>query len=307
MSAITPAIAILLSTYNGDAFLAEQLESIQKQTITDWVLYIRDDGSTDNTLAIIHDFMSNDSRIILLHDTLGNLKPCQSFAALLAHYLQETIIPYVFFCDQDDHWLEDKLACQYAMLKTHHQPTLIFSDLIVTDAQLKTIHPSFLHYEQYIGAPPKPLNTLLVHNYITGCTIGMNRALATIACPIPATALMHDWWCALVAAASGSIIFLDKATVLYRQHASNSIGASHVLAKIKRVLFRWSTLKTAFLNRFLQARTLADRFDNPQLIKQFAHLLQKKRMMRLMTSLQLKLRPMGWIRQLHYYILLITR
>lgn len=310
---MNPRFAILLSTYNGALFLKEQIESIQKQTLTDWVLFIRDDGSSDATLSIIHEYSQNDSRIVLLKDSVGNVKPCQSFAILLNHYVKHTTIPFVFFCDQDDVWLEDKLALQCKALQTTI-PTLVFSDLMVVNKELNVIHPSFLQYQRFSPNTKNPLHTLLVHNYITGCTIGMNRALAILADPIRDAAIMHDWWCALIAASCGHIIFIQKITVLYRQHDKNSIGAIKPAQKIKYMITQGRhQLKERFLQRFLQASSVLDHTaemreaKEKNLLQQFVLLPKKNRLQRVLMNLRLPLRPMGGWRKIFWVLLVVGR
>ena len=92
---------ILLSTYQGEKYLAAQLDSLIAQTYSDWILLIRDDGSTDQTISIIHDYCQRDQRISLVSDSLGNLNTQHSFSQLMKHALQRDE-PYLFFCDQDD-------------------------------------------------------------------------------------------------------------------------------------------------------------------------------------------------------------
>ena len=104
-------INILMSTYNGEQFFAEQIESIQKQTVKDWTLYIRDDGSSDTTPEIIKHYAQLDSRIVFINaDNRENFGVIKNFYTLLKHSKAD----YYFFSDQDDIWLEDKLAVTLA-------------------------------------------------------------------------------------------------------------------------------------------------------------------------------------------------
>ena len=117
-------VNIVLSTYNGARFLAEQLESIQKQTFTDWQLLIRDDGSTDTTPKIISEFVASDPRIRFIneHDR-QNVGVIKNFFTLVKY----DVADYYFFSDQDDVWLPDKLATMLAEAVKHDlsQPLML--------------------------------------------------------------------------------------------------------------------------------------------------------------------------------------
>lgn len=253
---LTSRVLILMSTYQGEKYLTAQLNSILAQDIKDWVLLIRDDGSTDNTLSIIHHFSETDSRIQLVTDSLGNLKPAQSFATLMKH-AEKRNEPYIFFADQDDFWLPHKLSLSVTVLEKERNttPLLVFSDLCVVDNNLKNIHSSYLQYENLSPNKKTPLTTLLIHNYITGCAAGMNRALLEFASPVSDKAVMHDWWCALCAAAMGKIVYIDERPILYRQHSQNDIGSKGFYHKFKNL----RTIKKSLNPRIEQAKNLLHR------------------------------------------------
>ena len=99
-------IDILLSTYNGEVFLGELIDSVMGQTYQDCRLLVRDDGSTDGTLGILRTYQDNyPQRIVLTNDMLGNVGVIKSFELLLANSSSE----YIMFCDQDDVWLPNKV------------------------------------------------------------------------------------------------------------------------------------------------------------------------------------------------------
>lgn len=224
------SIDILLATYNGAEYLPELLESLDQQSLQDWRLIVRDDGSTDETVRIIKTWADGRERPVrIIDDGRGPLGACGNFDALLEH----SQAPYFALCDQDDVWLPTKLADLLARLqkveaqKSDAVPVLVHSDLRVVDQRLNPVHPSFKRYMR-IGTPPsgRMRRRLLVYNTVTGCASIGNAALRRAALPIPPEAVMHDWWLALVAAMFGEIVYLPEATVLYRQHGLNSIGAS---------------------------------------------------------------------------------
>jgi rhamnosyltransferase len=221
-------VVVVLSSYNGARFIAEQIESIRRQTYPSWVLLVRDDGSRDDTVRIIETHTAADPRITLLRDGRGNLGPAASFSALLEHAAGAGA-ELVALSDQDDVWRPDKLERELQLMEEHRRrvgrdiPLLVHSDLTVVDQHLGVVHPSFLSYQALGREPVRPLRRLLVQNFVTGCTTVINRALLRAAVPLPPV-VMHDWWLALCAAALGQLLYLAEPTVLYRQHAGNALG-----------------------------------------------------------------------------------
>ena len=103
---IRSQVDILLATYNGERFLDEQMHSLLSQSYTEWHLIIRDDGSTDNTLAIIQRYKKQyPNKITILEDNLANLGACRNFGRIL----EQSDADYAMFCDQDDVWLPKKI------------------------------------------------------------------------------------------------------------------------------------------------------------------------------------------------------
>lgn len=226
-----PAIAIVMATYNGERYLVEQLDSLWGQTRQDFELVVRDDGSIDSTNEILRQAaVQRPSRIRLIRDNLGRLGPKASFAALL----QQTDARWVAFCDQDDYWLPAKLECQTAKLEALEAevgaatPLLCCSDAAVTDAQLRVSSPSYFAWHDFSVADGRDLALprLLFRNYAIGATTMINAALAARCRLMPEDAVMHDWWCALVACVSGRSIVLPDALLRYRQHGENAVGST---------------------------------------------------------------------------------
>jgi glycosyltransferase involved in cell wall biosynthesis len=102
-------VLILIATFNGAEYLPQQIESIKNQSLIDWKLIIRDDGSTDSTVSIINSFADKDDRIFLLKDEYASTGSAQKNFSLLLQYAQTLDLKYVFLCDQDDVWLPNKL------------------------------------------------------------------------------------------------------------------------------------------------------------------------------------------------------
>jgi glycosyltransferase involved in cell wall biosynthesis len=222
-------IDILLSVFNGEKYLEELLISLENQTYKNWTLYIRDDGSTDNSFNIITEFKSrNKNKVIVFKDR--NIGVIKSFEFLINKSTSE----YVFFCDQDDIWLEDKVSQMLKKLKEleteQKVPTLVFSDMIIIDENSKIKTNSFWKYH---GINPKhnTTNRLLIQNVVTGCASAINKSLIIQLKKIPKDIIMHDWWIALCASLIGKIDYINKPTLKYRIHNDNQIGAKTVSIK----------------------------------------------------------------------------
>jgi len=244
-----PVIDILMATYNGNCYVAEQLASIQAQTLTSWRLLISDDCSIDGTLNTIQSVSAVDSRIQLVSEgtRFGGAK--QNFM----HLLSLSDAPYIMFSDQDDVWLSDKVEktlSEMRLLEAKYgkeSPLLVFADMAVVDEDLQLIATSF---EQYSKFDPDRIkfSQLLSFNIMAGCTMMLNRPLANMCLSEVNVAklAMHDWWIALAAAAFGHIGYVDAAVSLYRQHSSNEVGA----------------LRYSPIARARQAEAMKQRFDD---------------------------------------------
>jgi len=219
-------IDIALPTYNGEKYIGRQIESIQRQEYPEWRLLIRDDGSTDQTVSIIKNYVLKDKRILFAEDKDEYLGVVKNFS----HLLKLADADYVMLCDQDDVWLPDKINKSLDHMRRMEKaspglPILVHSDLRVVDSSLKVIAPSFRQFQCLDPESSGKIGRLLVQNMAVGCTMIMNRSLVELSLPIPDGALMHDWWIALVACAMGRVGYIDEPTVLYRQHGSNTLGS----------------------------------------------------------------------------------
>jgi glycosyltransferase involved in cell wall biosynthesis len=227
-------VAILLSTYNGEKYIRGQIESIINQSYTNWKLYIRDDGSHDNTLNIIDEFkLLHPKKIFLIQDNFGNLRTARSFMTLLMQVQSD----FYLFCDQDDIWIFNKieLSLDYILniIETYGSlPVLVFSDLMVVDKDLNLISPSLWKYSNINPENVNDFYKLATNSTVTGCTMIINDLLKKSAFPFPSQILMHDWWLSLIACRIGVIEYISTPTLLYRQHDLNVLGAESPEEKI---------------------------------------------------------------------------
>lgn len=243
-------VNILMSTYNGERYLKEQIESIRQQSYQDWTLLIRDDGSKDQTRAIIQEYAAKDDRIIFINpDSTENFGVIKSFFTLLKYEKAD----YYFFSDQDDYWLPEKLHLQLEATKDYPQdsPLLVYTDLKVVNQDLEVIHESMVRTQS--GHANTELLQELTENTVTGGVAMINHPLADLWSGEEAyDLLMHDWYLGLLASACGHLVYLDRPTELYRQHADNVLGARTLRKRMKnwvrpQTLFRkyWSLIKAS--------------------------------------------------------------
>jgi len=220
-------VAILLSTYNGEKYLRQQLDSLFCQTFNDFILYIRDDGSSDSTVDILLEYEKKYANIVIFSDIENNKGACMSFIWLLKRVEAD----YYMFCDQDDVWFPSKVqftldAINFEEYRSPNVATLVHTDLIVTNNTLDIISKSLWGNDN-----TNPLKItrkyLRLVNYITGCTMLFNRKARDLAIMDTKHILMHDFWIGIcVDSSNGIIISLPIPTIYYRQHSNNTIGAS---------------------------------------------------------------------------------
>lgn len=235
-------VDLLLATCNGERYLPQLLDSLLAQTHRQWRLLVGDDGSTDATLAILEGYRSRLGDRLLILPSGARHGVVRNFERLMTASVRDGVAPYAAFCDQDDVWLPAKLAALLDGMRRLQaaqgpgMPCIVHCDLVVVDAALSSIHPSFMRHQHYEPAHCSA-SAMLSINQVTGCAMMVNRALLELALPIPAAALMHDWWCALLAGDEARC-FIDQALVLYRQHGANQLGAKGrgVRARLGRLL-----------------------------------------------------------------------
>lgn len=217
---MAPKVCILLSSYNGADYLAEQLDSLISQTYPDIAIIVRDDGSTDSSPQILREYAAEYPHI---HVEFGqNIGISGSFMALLSQAHEHC--QYFAFCDQDDVWYPDKL--ERAVLKHTNaspgEPAIYFSRLEYVGRNLDHLKYSRLPRRRF------SFRNALVENNASGCTIVLNRsAREMIVSHMPSPhCIMHDWWCYLVVSAFGEAIYDEQPTIKYRLHGSNDTGAA---------------------------------------------------------------------------------
>ena len=309
-------IVILLAAYNGAQLVSDQIRSIQRQTISNWTLFVRDDCSEDNTRDVLKKLAAEDTRIRYIHDSRGHLGAAGNFGELMRLAWEEGA-DTIFFSDQDDVWSSDKIARQIQCLHDMESeygtdtPLLSYSDLEVVDENLLQIHPSFMQYQRQRHEYGDPIHVLLIQNIVAGCSVAINRPLLELAVPVPDEIILHDWWLAVCTAACGRIGYIDQPLVRYRQHAKNHLGAVRMqllgnflsesyrkrLARSQYYL-HGTVAQAAILKERIAMRNIHCSTKVRELLHSVSSCLGQSRVHRLWTIYRLPLRRQGLIRKL---------
>lgn len=233
-----PRVAVLMSTYNGQKFIREQIESILNQEGVAVRLYARDDGSSDQTLEILKEYEEAGKLKIL--PAKQNIGPGRSFMKLIYAVSKYADLDYMAFGDQDDVWLPRKLYAAVEKLKdAGEMPALYGSNQTLyqdgKEGELRFHCPQDTSLEHHIN-----------RNEVSGCTMVMNKKLvmAIASRPYPPANIIdfriHDAWVALVAILTGIFIYDPDSYILYRIHENNTVGIKKTSARerLNRLMLR---------------------------------------------------------------------
>lgn len=239
-------VQILISTYNGEKYLIEQLESLIIQDYPDINILIRDDGSKDNTLAILNEYSKKYPNISYYKG--NNLGCWQSFMDLIQQCDKEAY--YYAFCDQDDVWEYNKISSAIKVLEQMKQsvPLLYCSKLKPVGEELEEIKVTInnINFRPSFG-------NAVIQNICTGCTAVINRNAVEMAMnKIPKFMVQHDWWFYLIASCYGEVYYDENSYILYRQHGNNEIGAR--TTQIEQLKYRLRTYKKRRGNIYRQLK-----------------------------------------------------
>lgn len=212
-------VVVLLSTYNGEKYLKEQIDSVLAQEGVKVHLVIRDDGSKDGTIQILKTYASENSNIeLLIEDNCGAEKSFNK----LCFYAKENIKGnYYAFCDQDDVWESQKLYLAVEALKSYslQLPNLYFSNLKMVDTNLNFMRNMFADGEVDVSR-----RMALLQIYTYGCTCVFNRQALNDYCSSIFNDFYHDCWMFIICAFLGNVFYDPKGHIQYRQHSDNLSG-----------------------------------------------------------------------------------
>lgn len=244
-----PTVAVLMSTYNGERYLREQVDSILSQQGTDVRLFVRDDGSTDGTSGVLSCYSELDSVSISFGTNIGIGR---SFWSLLQDVGNG--YDYYAFSDQDDVWLEDKLISALRTIDGDNKKHLYISNQMCVDAEGNELGLA------YHDPPRYELHRTIFRNETRGCTMVFDKYLYELLTGKgrePDSAVLkyrnHDFWVACVAGLIDSIAYDHTHHILYRQHSNNAVGA-YKQSAIQNMKMRVSKVKTRE-SRHLRSRT----------------------------------------------------
>lgn len=257
-----PKISIALCTNNGARFLPELLKSLSNQVVMPGELVVCDDASSDSTISCINKYTADSKYPVKVIENSRRLGVLANYSRAISSCKGD----YVALCDQDDIWFPEKLELTMQKMKeaesiySTNLPLLVHTDLSVIDYSGKIIAKSYFKKRKLQENIEYPLKVLLTQNFVTGCTVLINRSLIKAALPIPGNAVYHDWWLALIAASTGKIIFEPSATLYYRQHDENVIGPKgfYTWENITR-LTKLKTLEQELGSAIKQAEALKER------------------------------------------------
>lgn len=220
-------VVVVMSTFDGERFVGEQVASILSQLPADGRLLVRDDGSRDGTAAVVDAI--GDPRVELTRGP--NVGFAASFFQLLDAVPADAGL--VMLSDQDDVWLPRRIdRAMQAVQSAGGEPVLYCSRMRLVDEQLRPLGLS-----RVPERGPSFANAL-AENIVTGCTVALNAAALRLARQraSPSQVGFHDWWLYLVVAAFGRVVFDPEPTVLYRQHGANVIGMGAGLARWRAIV-----------------------------------------------------------------------
>lgn len=231
-------VKVLLSSYNGEKYIKEQVDSILAQTHKNLEVYIRDDGSTDRTLKVLQEYQDNPRVFVFAESNVGFAR---SFFLLL-NLAGEA--DYYAFSDQDDVWLENKIEMALERLSgaDEKKPVLYFSNYDFYDAQMNYLSTHNSH------APKTCFRNSLVDCVPLGFNSVVNKTARDITvAQLPVKSTGHDWWMYMLCSGLGELIYDERVTVKYRRHTQNVSGA-----ETNFIQFQIWRFKRFFLNGYFE-------------------------------------------------------
>ncbi len=284
-----PKVTILLSTYNGEKYIIEQLDSLLAQTYPNICIFIRDDASTDNTVHLINNYIKQHPQhpINWLPDTSDcNLGYQKSFWSLLQNCPASD---YYSFCDQDDIWFPDKVESGVQSLNNFDSKIPL---LYTSSVDYYSMDLQFMGHSQKINLPVT-LKDVLFYCPAFGFTIMINDTLRKIAVSsvIKYDNIPHDNWCLKIAAALGTIIYNDIPCAKYRRHNATATFSSSSKLEALFYWFRNEILSNQFQEYYLYITNFMNEF-HPALSFEDLHILS-------LFSVK-KVNPRIWFRRLFF-------
>lgn len=237
-------VSILVATYNGATYLAEQMDSILAQVSPDDEVIVVDDCSSDNTFAMLSDYARRFPAVIALRNE-KNLGVRKTFERLL-HLARKDI---VFLSDQDDIWVQGRKARMTDALHQDGCVAVLANSLILTENGIDRAFYPEPHHPDVAS-----IWRNFARNAFIGCCMAFRRDILAIALPFPERLSMHDWWLGTCAMAVGRVCYLPEPSLLYRRHGGNLSSSTRrpwrVVLRDRRVNLRALTVLAGRLVRY---------------------------------------------------------
>ncbi len=216
MGDVSVMISVVMTSYNGEKYIGEQIESVLLNLSMEDELIISDDGSKDGTLDLIKAYQDKDERIHLYEG------PHKGINANFDYALRQARGEILFICDQDDIWAKEK---KEEVLKAFSKEKCmaVVHDCDVIDDREKVCIASFM---QHRNSGSGALKNITKNSYI-GCCMAFKRELLDLALPIPDRIEMYDQWIGVLADLYGGSYFLQKKLIHYRRHGENASSMQH--------------------------------------------------------------------------------
>lgn len=261
-------VAILMSTYNGAKYVSKQIDSLLNQTYKDIKIYIRDDGSTDNTVSILEKYAEKHKNIYLFKEK--NIGYCASFMKLLCECPESD---YYAFCDQDDYWKEEKIAKAVEMMNEHDKmPLFYYSEVDVVNEKLQLIYKTLYTGIDTAGSS---FNTTPA----IGCTCVINEKLRKVLIKnkIPSNCVSHELYlyrlCLLI---DGKVLHDKNSYILYRQHGNNAIGIAKSPLKKLKAYKKFEKTRNMMAKTYLEIYSKYISKENLMLLKKIADFYENR-------------------------------
>lgn len=279
-------VDILMATYNGEAFVEEQVQSIINQTYREWRLLVHDDGSTDKTMEILHRLAEEDERVVVIEDGVQRLGVARNFI----HLVKQSAAAYCMFCDQDDVWLPHKVEKMVHAIEQYNQD---IPQVVYTNAFLWSPDRGIISDKNTLTYPTTLRQTLFLNTGIQGAAAIFNRAMCEVIEQPLSFYAMHDHVLLLAGICFGEVHYLHESLMYYRQHENNLTGnAPGSIAK--KITLMWQNRNVPLVSRehynglksFYEYFREGVRVDDRQVIEMFLSLPDKNCLVRLWRIVQ---------------------
>ena len=231
--------SVVMATYNGRKYVADQIESILENLNENDELIISDDGSNDGTDFILEKYALEDARIKVLNG------PKKGVIKNFEYGLYNANNDIIYLSDQDDIWAPDKIKTINSIFDNNSEITCVLHDVKVVDENLQILLPSFFKFR---GSKVGLVSNLIKNSYM-GSAMAFRRRMLSAILPIPERIPMHDQWIGLVNEAKGKSIMLDMPLGLYRRHSNNVSELEH--GRIVEMIPKRVRLTTSLLSRLI--------------------------------------------------------